>query len=126
VVPRRPVVPLPANLPRVVDRQAGPVSGGTQPVSGARRGTASWCAPTPRYCHGWQPPALVAAVTSFRYGDRPYRVLVIGERGRVTVTVLSYGVLPRGRVIDLSPAAFEQACGALWRGVCDVQVEGLR
>lgn len=118
----RPSVGLPANPPRVVTDAGLRLPTSPRSVTG----TASWCAPTPRYCHGWQPPALVAAVGSFRYGDARYRVLVIGDRGQVTVTVVSYGVLPKGRIIDLSTAAFEAACGPLSRGVCSVTVEGLR
>lgn len=100
--------------------------GGAGPRAGTSRGSASWCAPTPRYCHGWQPPALFAAVSSFRYGDDRYTVTVQGPAGTVTVTVVSYGVLPKGRVIDLSPAAFQRACGDLSMGVCRVVVKGLR
>lgn len=89
-------------------------------------GSASWCAPTPRYCRGWGGDAHVAAVGSFSYGDKPYTVRVRGTNGVTTVTVVSYGVLPKGRVIDLSPASFREACGPQSMGVCRVTVEGLR
>lgn len=125
--PPRPVRPFVAGPSPTVTVQRLP--GPAQPARDhgrAVRGSASWCAPTPKYCTGWQPPALVAAVSSFRYGDPRYTVTVQGPAGTVTVTVVSYGVLPKGRVIDLSPASFVRACGPLSIGVCKVTVEGLR
>jgi hypothetical protein len=75
----------------------------------AETGTATWCAPTPRYCQSWGGSAMKGAVQSFRYGDTPYRVKVcrVGTSRCTTVTVVSFCACGN-TLIDLSPAAFRQ------------------
>lgn len=43
-----------------------------------------------------------------------------------TVTVVSYGALPKGRIVDLSPASFREVCGRIELGVCSVTAWGIR
>jgi hypothetical protein len=91
-------------------------------------GIASWCAPTPTQCRRWGGTALLGAVHSFRWGDRPYRVRVcrqVGAAACVVVTVVSYCGCPDGRAIDLSPYAFGKLA-PLSRGLVPVTVEELR
>lgn len=90
-------------------------------------GWATYCAPTPRYCQGWAPPALLGAMPGFSYGDKPFlaRVCTNGIRC-VVVTVVSFcGCGDRSgipTVIDLSPAAFDRLASRS-RGVVRVTVE---
>ena len=57
-------------------------------------------------------PGLYAAVNSFRFGDKPYRVTVWYEGRHVTVVVRDhcncYTGTARERAIDLSPEAFAE------------------
>lgn len=95
---------------------------GVLPVTSTiQTGTATYCAPTPRYCHGWGGTARLGAVKSFRWGDRPYYVRVRSGGHSVVVKVVSYcacGVT----LIDLSPYAF-QRLAPLWKGRIRVTVE---
>lgn len=99
--------PLNASRPvdsHPVDREV-PVGGA--PISALESGTATYCAPTPRYCQSWGGDAMLGAVASFSYGDRPYRVEVCNtDNGRCTsVTIVSFCACGP-TLIDLSPAAF--------------------
>ena len=71
-------------------------------------GTATYCAPTPRYCQSWGGKAKLGAVQSFRWGDRPYTVTVClrdDPERCVAVRVVSHCACGR-TLIDLSPYAF--------------------
>lgn len=68
---------------------------------------ATWCAPTPTHCRDWGDGAMLAALNSFRHGDRPYWVRVARGDRHVDVLVVSHCGCPTGG-IDLSPAAFRQ------------------
>jgi hypothetical protein len=83
------------------------------------RGLASWCAPTPRYCHGWD-KARLAAVPSFRNGDKPYLVRVCSATRCTVARVVSFCACGN-HVIDLSPPAFRNLA-PLSRGVVRVTV----
>jgi hypothetical protein len=129
---RQPVYPgrgiaAPSLVPGAPLRMAAPPSGtpgtnGMRPASSESRaaavhparlpdtatdvaGTATWCAPTPRYCHGWGGTAHLGAMASFRYGDRPYLVTVRRGSAKTIVRVVSYCDCG-STLIDLSPAAF--------------------
>ncbi len=88
-------------------------------------GVATYCAPTPKRCQSWGPPALLGAVQSFSFGDDPYVVTVCRQSGApcVAVTVVSHCACGdrhgQPTVIDLSPAAFARLA-PLSRGVIDV------
>jgi hypothetical protein len=87
--------------------------------------SATWCAPTATQCQGWGGKATLAAVHSFRYGDRPYWVEV-EYRGKVSpVLVVSHCACHDSHgYIDLSPYAFEKLA-PLSRGRIDVTVRTL-
>lgn len=87
--------------------------------------TATWCAPTPRYCHGWD-RQYVAAVGSFRYGDEPYTVQVCRADRPSTCThvlVVSFCECRPGG-IDLSVPAFKELA-PLSVGVIEVRVSAI-
>lgn len=87
-------------------------------------GTATYCAPTPRYCHRWGGSAKLGAVESFVWGDRPYlaTVCLASDRGRcVTVLVVSHCDCG-STLIDLSPYAFRRLA-PLYLGRINVVVE---
>lgn len=88
-------------------------------------GIATWCAPTPTQCRRWGGRALLGAVPSFRWGDKPYRVRVRYRGHRVDVTVVSFCACPGDRIIDLSPWAFRKLAPT-WRGTIQVSVQDLR
>jgi hypothetical protein len=92
-------------------------------VPAAFGGTATWCAPTPRYCQNWGRPAMVGAMESFRWGDEPYQVRVRHGDHSTVVTVVSHCTCPR-TLIDLSVEAFDDLA-PLSRGRIDVSVEVL-
>ena len=73
-------------------------------------GLASWCAPTPTHCQTWGGDALVGAVPSFRFGDRPYRVIVRrqDDPSRFVIVTIVSNCACGEHVIDLSPAAFRK------------------
>lgn len=101
-----------ATTPTEPDEQTGKV------------GSATYCAPTPRYCGGWGGNAHLGAVESFRYGDRPYNVevcLLEDLNQCTTVKVVSYCDCGK-TLIDLSPSAFDDLA-PLWRGRIKVSVE---
>lgn len=102
----------------------GPTIGPMPPPAVAVRGVASWCAPTPKYCHGWGGHALLAAVPTFSYGDTHYRIEVCRTDGAACVqaTVVSFCACRAGRVVDLSPFAFTHLA-PLSAGVVRVEVE---
>lgn len=79
--------------------------------------TATWCAPTPKLCHGWGGNARLAALPGF--SGKPYTVLVSYGSRRVLVSVVS--VCWCG--IDLSPSAFRELA-PLSKGRIVVLVEG--
>ena len=104
-----------------------PAAATTDPSPATSRGIASYCAPTPTHCQSWGGGAMLGAVSSFRWGDRPYdvRVCRADARTRCTVvTVVSFCGCPDGRVIDLSPAAFRRLA-PLSAGLVRVTVERL-
>lgn len=87
-------------------------------------GLASYCAPTPTRCQSWGGDAHLAAVPSFRYGDRPYRVTVCRQDDLsrcTTVRVVSFCGCGN-KIIDLSPAAFRELA-PLSRGIVPVTVQ---
>lgn len=86
-------------------------------------GTATYCAPTPRYCRSWGGTARLGAVQSFRWGDRPYsvRVCLRGTSRCTTVRVVSHCACG-STLIDLSPFAFTRLA-PLWKGRIWVTVE---
>ena len=87
--------------------------------------SATWCAPTATQCQSWGPPARLAAVNSFRFGDAPYWVRV--ERGSASVLALVVSYCACGGIdgaIDLSPSAFS-VLAPLSRGRVQVTVEVL-
>lgn len=96
-----------------------PVQGGapliTEPAA-LSGGLASW------YDDG---PGLYAAVPSWRFGDRPYRVRVVAGDRSVVVTVRDFCGCPGARIIDLSPAAFRELA-PLSAGLVAVMVDDLR
>lgn len=92
-------------------------------LGNVRRGMASYCAPTPKYCQSWGGTARLAAVPTFHYGDRPYviRVCRADNPGRcTTATVVSYCACGN-KIMDLSPYAFTRL-QPLYRGVVRVVV----
>ena len=93
------------------------------PAGRAVSGTATWCAPTPRYCHGWGGNAHLGAVASFRWGDEPYFVQVTSGGRSTVVQVVSYCACGP-TLIDLSPAAFRELA-PLSRGRIQVVVRRL-
>lgn len=118
--------PTPKPSVRPSERPTGGI--GTAAVGGWY---ATWCGPTATQCQNWGGDALLAAVRSFTFGDRPYMVTVHYRGNEVTVRVVSYCqcTLRRGHpVIDLSPAAMKQLepnyriIGVLK----NVEIEGLR
>lgn len=121
-----------AGLPGVSRSQAEsrhPAGGESTLVAGAQRfrGLATWCAPTPDHCRGWD-EQYVGAVPSFRFGDEPYAVQVCLATEPATCThvvVTSYCACGdrRGQptVIDLSVPAFRELA-PLSRGVIAVIV----
>jgi len=122
---------VPASLAGGASASEGLVPGAVPAPDTAtlQRFTATWCAPTPRYCKGWGGDAHVAAVRSFRFGDEPYWVRVSrvtsGEVRSTVVRVVSFcACMKRGGrpSIDMSPAAFREL-GPLSRGVLRVTVE---
>lgn len=105
----------------IADASPGPV---TEIPDAPEGGLASWCAPTPKYCHGWAPPAMLAAVPSFRYGDARYRVRVCRQDDAsrcATVTVVSFCACGN-KIIDLSTAAFDRLANHHLRGTVPVFV----
>ena len=87
-------------------------------------GNASWCAPTPKYCHGWGGHALVAAMPGY-HGPVWAKVCRQDDPARcVTVHVISFCACGN-HVIDLSPYAFKRLA-PLSRGIVAVEVEVLR
>ena len=60
-------------------------------------GIASWY---------WDGPGLYAAMPGWRFGDRPYELVVRAGRRSVVVTVRDACGCPGGRLIDLSGEAF--------------------
>lgn len=91
------------------------------------RGLATWCAPTPDHCRGWD-EQYVGAVPSFRFGDEPYAVQVClaDEPASCTHVVVSSHCACGDRrgeptVIDLSVPAFRELA-PLSRGVIGVIV----
>ncbi len=103
--------------------QTTPSSAGYQPAPSSGSGTAlfqttaTWCAPTPKRCHGWGGNARLAALPGF--SGKPYTVLVSYGSRRVLVSVVS--VCWCG--IDLSPSAF-RVLAPLAKGRIVVLVEG--
>ena len=94
-------------------------------ASAIEGGLAAWCAPTLTQCQSWGPPAKLGAVSSFTWGDVPYRVRVCrqdGDGACVAVAVVSFCECAGDRVIDLSPAAFAELA-PLSRGLVAVTVE---
>lgn len=115
--------PLLLSAARGADLRAGGAPLITEPAA-MSGGLATWCAPTPKYCHGWGGKAHLGAVPSFRYGDPPYRVVVHhGDRSTV-VLVVSFCACPGARIIDLSPAAFSELA-PMSLGVIPVTLEEL-
>jgi hypothetical protein len=102
-----------------------------QPAPGAQRAprvvTATYCAPTPKYCHGWD-TAWVGAVDSFRWGDDPYRVKVCEADSRVStgqcvvVTVVSFCACNDRHGIDLSLPAFGRLTGGIFAPLGRIKV----
>jgi hypothetical protein len=105
------VVSLEGTPQRAAGHDADVVASGVLPdTATVQTGTATWCAPTPKYCQSWGGDAMKGAVQSFRYGDTPYRVKVClaSDSDRCTqVTVVSYCACGN-TLIDLSPTAFRQ------------------
>lgn len=89
------------------------------------RGTATFCAPTPKYCQSWGGTAMKGAVQSFRYGDTPYVVKVCRDDADdlpcVRVSVVSFCACGR-TLIDLSPYAFRQLAGPRYRIIGRIRV----
>lgn len=87
--------------------------------------SATWCAPTPTQCQSWAPPARLAAVNAFRFGDAPWWARVWRGSTFVDVLVVSYCACGgTDGAIDLSPAAFTRLA-PLSRGRIDVEIEVL-
>jgi hypothetical protein len=87
------------------------------------RGSASYCAPTPKYCQSWGGKVRLAAVPTFHYGDRRYVIRVCRQDNPsrcVTATVVSYCACG-SHVVDLSPYAFTRL-QPLYRGTVRVTV----
>ena len=74
-----------------------PAREGGAPQPAASSGIASW------HDDG---PGLYAAVPGWHFGDQPYRLVVSAGSSSVVVEVRDACGCPRGRLIDLSPAAF--------------------
>jgi hypothetical protein len=87
------------------------------------RGTASYCAPTPKYCQSWGGTARLAAVPTFHYGDRRYTIVVCraDDRSRCTTAIVVSYCACGDKVVDLSPYAFARLA-PLSRGVVTVTV----
>jgi hypothetical protein len=79
---------------------------GSPPPNAQIGGSATWCAPTPKYCQSWGEPAMLGAVHSFTWGDKPYWATVTWRGKSVVVRVVSFCACGSA-VIDLSPAAFK-------------------
>lgn len=95
------------SVPRIgVTASGAPLSPITEP-DGVAAAVATWCAPTPTHCQSWGGDAHLAAVPSFRYGERPYRLTVcLPARTRCTVVEVVSFCACGSADIDLSPAAF--------------------
>lgn len=113
--------PLPGDAPSPASgSEHGPSPAITEPDA-VFSGIATWCAPTPTKCRSWGGDAHLAAVASFRYGDRPYQATVrYGGRWTI-VTVVSFCACGSAD-IDLSPSAFDDLA-PLWRGRIEVSIE---
>lgn len=97
-------------------------SGSTVPLGANTTATATWCAPTPRYCHGWD-TAYVGARWSFRWGDKPYAVQVCGiGYGCTVVRVVSFCACRDRKGIDLSLPAWEEIGAPFGLGRIDVTI----
>ena len=84
--------------------------------------TATWCAPTPRYCKGWD-TAYVGARWSFRWGDKPYSVQVCGiGYGCTVVRVVSFCACRDRKGIDLSLPAWREIGAPFGLGRIDVTI----
>lgn len=91
-------------------------------TSAPRTATATWCAPTPRYCHGWD-TAYVGARWSFRWGDKPYAVQVCGiGYGCTVVRVVSFCACRDRKGIDLSLPAWREIGAPFGLGRIDVTI----
>lgn len=125
---RPPASPSPPAVANVATSEG--LQGPTTPMPAPRfRGLATWCAPTPDHCRGWD-RQYVGAVPSFRFGDEPYAVQVCLADQPATCThvvVTSYCACGdrRGQptVVDLSVPAFRELA-PLSRGVIAVIVSG--
>ena len=111
--------PPPAPMAATGAASEGALGVPTTPTSAPEEasGTATYCAPTPRYCHGWGGRVRLGAVGSFSWGDRPYNATVClrSDPDRcVVVRVVSNCDCGR-TLIDLSPYAFTRLA-PLWRG----------
>ena len=85
-------------------------------------GNASWCAPTPKYCHGWGGHSLVGAMPGYTH---PVWAKVCRQDSSVCITVHVISFCACGNhVIDLSPYAFKRLA-PLSRGIVAVEVEVL-
>lgn len=120
--------PSPSANGWVAERQgSGPLSrrsvqadAGSTPAPSAK--TATWCAPTPRYCKGWD-RAYVGARWSFRWGDKPYSVQVCGiGYGCTVVRVVSFCACRDRRGIDLSLPAWREIGAPFGLGRIDVTI----
>ncbi len=94
-------------------------------VGGGRPGLASWYVPRPSACWDAQGrhslPAGLTAFTAARGLPCGTLVTVSGPAGSITVPVFDHGPESwTGRVLDLSPAAFEAVAGSLGVGVANV------
>lgn len=91
-----------------------------------RSAQATYCKPTPTHCQSWGGDAKVAAVFSFRFGDRPYKVRVHRGDAHVDVLVVSHcECAGRDDLIDLSASAFLELA-PLRLGRIEVTIEDLR
>ena len=87
-------------------------------------GNASWCAPTPKYCHGWGGHALVGAMPG--YTHPVWAKVCRQDDPAVCTTVHVISLCACGNhVIDLSPYAFTRLEPRLSRGIVAVEVEVL-
>ena len=88
--------------------------------------SATWCAPTPTQCQGWAPPARLAAVNGFRFGDAPYWIRVWrGDRFADALVVSFCRCQDTDAAVDLSVAAWTQLEPDLGIGRIAVAVEVL-
>jgi rare lipoprotein A (peptidoglycan hydrolase) len=96
------------------------------PVGGApslvRSGIAMW--------YGTGPGGFTAAAPGWRYGQTPYLAAVCAFHGGrswcLTVTVQDACACPGGRLIDLSPLAFQALGYPLSKGIAQVTVQRLQ